>query len=63
MRQCQMRHPDPSAATQDPRLLGVGQGLKEAYDDLLRECPPEEWQRLVAHLAERVESLGRPPGD
>ncbi|CAO4181201.1 Anti-sigma factor NepR domain-containing protein [Methylorubrum populi] len=54
MRQYQMRHPDPSAATQDPRLLGVGQGLEEAYDDLLRENPPEEWRRL----AERIDAVG-----
>ncbi|GJD59115.1 hypothetical protein MTDSW087_04970 [Methylobacterium dankookense] len=55
MRQCHQRHPSRSSATQDPCLHGVGHGLEEAYDDLLRETLPEDWKRLADLLAERVE--------
>ncbi|GJD92378.1 hypothetical protein BHAOGJBA_5932 [Methylobacterium hispanicum] len=63
MRQCQMRHPFWSSATQDPCLLGVGHGLEEAYDDFLRDSMPEDWKGLIAQLAERVDAAERETED
>lgn len=58
MRQCHPRHPSRSSATQDPCLHGVGHGLEDAYADLLRETLPEDWERLAATLADRLDNIG-----
>lgn len=57
MRPCHPRHPSRSSATQDPCLHGVGHGLKDAYADLLRETLPEDWERLAATLADRLDNI------
>lgn len=59
MRQCPIRQPGPSSITQNPCLLGVGQELEKTYDDLLRDSLPDDWKRLVARLAERVDANER----
>ncbi|WP_289014360.1 hypothetical protein [uncultured Methylobacterium sp.] len=58
MRQCHQRHPIRSSATQHPCLHGVGQGLEDAYADLLREPLPENWERLAARLVECADVPG-----
>ena len=57
MRQSPQRHPSRSSATQDPCLHGVGHGLEDAYADLLRETLPEDWERLAATLADRLDDI------
>lgn len=57
MRQCHQRHPSRSSATQDPCLHGVGQTLEGAYADLVRETLPDDWERLVDLLAERIAAV------
>lgn len=63
MRQYQIRHPNPSSATQDPYLHGVSDGLEDAYASLLKGTLPEELKRLATRLAERVDTPRQREGD
>jgi hypothetical protein len=63
MRQCHLRHPDRSSATQDPCLHGVGHGLEDAYSALVDDTLPEDWNRLIAQLSERVDHVEQPQED
>ncbi|AYO83233.1 hypothetical protein ABID82_003381 [Methylobacterium sp. PvP062] len=60
MRQCHLWHPNRSSATQDPCLHGVGNALEDAYSALVDDTLPEDWNRLIAQLAERVDHVEQP---